>query len=123
VLAVMVVPHRPAMRAAKMLSTIDVLSGGRLVVSIGAGWLQAEFDAVVMTPFAERGRVTDEYLRVFRSVWTEEAPRFEGSWVEVDGIFFNPNRCRSHIRRSGSATKAFRHCAAPQGWATLGIQS
>ena len=90
VLAVMVVPHRPAVLAAKMLSTIDVLSGGRLVVGIGAGWMQAEFDAVVTTPFAERGRVTDEYLRAFRSVWTEEAPRFAGSWVRVDGIFFEP---------------------------------
>jgi alkanesulfonate monooxygenase SsuD/methylene tetrahydromethanopterin reductase-like flavin-dependent oxidoreductase (luciferase family) len=60
VLAVMVVPHRPAVLAAKMLSTIDVLSAGRLVVGIGAGWLQAEFDAIVPTPFIERGRVTDE---------------------------------------------------------------
>ncbi|MBV8088126.1 MAG: TIGR03619 family F420-dependent LLM class oxidoreductase [Alphaproteobacteria bacterium] len=90
VLAVMVVPHRPAVLAAKMLSTIDVLSGGRLVVGIGTGWLQAEFDAVVTTPFAERGRVTDEYLRAFSSMWTEEAPRFEGSWVKVDGILFEP---------------------------------
>ena len=61
VLAVLVVPHRPAVLAAKMLSTIDVLSEGRLVVGIGAGWLKAEFDAVVTTPFAERGAVTDEY--------------------------------------------------------------
>ncbi|HLY88711.1 MAG TPA: LLM class flavin-dependent oxidoreductase, partial [Acetobacteraceae bacterium] len=55
VLAVLVVPHRPAVLAAKMLSTIDVLSEGRLVVGVGAGWLKAEFDAVVTTPFAERG--------------------------------------------------------------------
>ena len=47
VLAVLVVPHRPAVLAAKMLSTIDVLSEGRLVIGIGAGWLKAEFDAVV----------------------------------------------------------------------------
>src|SRR5204862_6116824 len=84
VLAVMVVPHRPAVLAAKMLATIDVLSGGRLVVGIGAGWLQPEFEAVVTTPFAARGRVTDEYLGAFRSLWTAEAPRFEGSWAKFD---------------------------------------
>jgi alkanesulfonate monooxygenase SsuD/methylene tetrahydromethanopterin reductase-like flavin-dependent oxidoreductase (luciferase family) len=73
-----------------MLSTIDVLSGGRLVIGIGAGWLQAEFDAVVTTPFAERGRVTDEYVRAFRSLWTEEAPRFAGRWARFDRILFEP---------------------------------
>jgi len=90
VLAVMVVPHRPAVLAAKMLSTIDILSGGRLVVGIGAGWLQAEFEAVVGPPFADRGRVTDEYLNAFRSLWTQEAPRFDGDWVKYDGIVFGP---------------------------------
>src|SRR5437764_12538155 len=86
VLAVLVVPHRPAVLAAKMLATIDVLSGGRLVVGIGAGWLEAEFDAVAVTPFAERGRVTDEYLQAFRTLWTEEAPRFAGRSVEFENI-------------------------------------
>ncbi|MBV9685667.1 MAG: LLM class flavin-dependent oxidoreductase [Alphaproteobacteria bacterium] len=76
VLAVMVVPHRPAVLAAKMLSTIDVLSGGRLVVGIGAGWLEAEFDAVVGPAFAARGRVTDEYIAAFPGLWTQETPRF-----------------------------------------------
>jgi len=90
VLAVMVVPHRPAVLAAKMLSTIDVLSGGRLTVGIGAGWLQAESDAVVGTPFVERGRVSDEYLMAFRQLWTEESPRFAGTWVKFGEIFFEP---------------------------------
>ena len=90
VLAVMVVPHRPAVLAAKMLATIDVLSGGRLVVGIGAGWLQAEFDAVVTTPFAARGAVTDEFLKAFHVLWTEEAPRFDGNWVAFDRIIFEP---------------------------------
>jgi probable F420-dependent oxidoreductase len=90
VLAVMVVPHRPAVLAAKMLATIDVLSGGRLVVGVGAGWLKAEFDAVVTTPFAERGAVTDEYLRAFRRLWTETKPRIEGRHVTYDGLVFEP---------------------------------
>src|SRR6267378_2234062 len=75
VAAVLVVPHRPAVLAAKMLATLDVLSGGRLVVGIGAGWLKTEFDAVVGPPFAERGAVTDEYIDAFRVLWTESAPR------------------------------------------------
>src|SRR5712664_1186889 len=54
VAAVLVVPHRPAVLAAKMLATLDVLSGGRLVVGIGAGCLKTEFDAVVGTRFAGR---------------------------------------------------------------------
>jgi len=90
VLAVLVVPHRPAVLAAKQLATIDVLSGGRLTVGIGAGWLKAEFDAVVTTPFAERGAVTDEYVAAFRSLWTEKKPRIDGKYVHYDGLLLEP---------------------------------
>jgi probable F420-dependent oxidoreductase len=90
VAAVLVVPHRPAVLAAKMLATLDVLSGGRLVVGIGAGWLKAEFDAVVTTPFAERGAVTDEYIDAFRVLWTEAKPRFAGRYTKFDGIVLEP---------------------------------
>ncbi len=90
VAAVMVVPHRPAVLAAKMLATLDVLSGGRLVVGIGAGWLKSEFDAVVTTPFAERGAVTDEYIDAFKTLWSERQPRFTGRYVKIDGIALEP---------------------------------
>ena len=90
VAAVLVVPHRPAVLAAKMLATLDVLSGGRLVVGIGAGWLKTEFDAVVTTPFAERGAVTDEYIDTFKVLWTEAAPRFAGRYTNFDGIVLEP---------------------------------
>ncbi|MEA2854818.1 MAG: hypothetical protein QOE02_4839, partial [Rhodospirillaceae bacterium] len=90
VAAVLVVPHRPAVLAAKMLATLDVLSGGRLVVGIGAGWLKTEFDAVVTTPFPERGAVTDEYIDAFRVLWTEASPRFAGRYTRFDGIVLEP---------------------------------
>jgi probable F420-dependent oxidoreductase len=90
VLAVLVVPHRPAVLAAKMLTSLDVLSGGRLTVGVGAGWLEAEFDAVVTTPFAERGAVTDAYLDAFRALWTEDKPRIAGKYVRYDGLVFDP---------------------------------
>ena len=90
VLAVMVVPHRPAVLAAKMLTTIDVLSEGRLVIGIGAGWLQAEFDAVVTTPFAERGAVTDEYLQAFQALWTDEHAKFDGKYSRFSNLVFQP---------------------------------
>ena len=89
-LAVLVVPHRPAVLAAKMLATIDVLSEGRLVIGIGAGWLKAEFDAVVTTPFAERGAVTDEYLEAFRALWTQEHARFDGRYTRFADLIFLP---------------------------------
>jgi probable F420-dependent oxidoreductase len=90
VLAVMVVPHRTAVVAAKMLSTIDVLSGGRLVVGIGAGWLKAEIDAVAATPFAERGAVTDEYLDAFRAIWTQERVTFRGKYTRIEDLLIDP---------------------------------
>src|SRR5579883_1168965 len=79
-----------AVLAAKQLATIDVLSRGRLVVGIGAGWLKSEFDAVVTTPFAERGAVTDEYVAAFRTLWTEDKPKIAGKYVRFDGLVLDP---------------------------------
>ena len=66
--AVVVVPHRPAVFTAKAVATMDVLSGGRIDLGIGAGWLHEEFEAVGAPDFDARGRVTDEYLEAFRTL-------------------------------------------------------
>ena len=124
VAAVLVVPHRQAVLAAKMLSTIDVLSGGRLTVGIGTGWLEVEFNAVVTTPFAERGAVTDEYLAAFRALWTEERPRFDGKYVRFADIVFEPKPAqRPHppIWVGGEAPPALRRAARHgQAWYPIG---
>ena len=88
--SVMVVPHRPAVLTAKMLATIDVLSGGRLTLGIGAGWLKEEFEAIEAPDFAARGKVTDEYIMAFLELWTNDKPRFAGEHVRFDNILFEP---------------------------------
>jgi len=88
--SVMVVPHRPAVLTAKMLATIDVLSGGRLTLGIGAGWLKEEFEAIEAPDFAARGKVTDEYIKAFLELWTNDKPRFAGEHVRFDNILFEP---------------------------------
>ena len=87
---VMVVPHRPPVFTAKALATIDVLSQGRVTVGCGAGWMDEEFKAIGAPPFAERGKVTDEYLRIFKTLWTEDDPRFEGNYARFENIIFLP---------------------------------
>src|SRR5436305_2805049 len=66
VLSVMVVPHRPAVLTAKLLSTIDFLSKGRLTLGIGVGWCREEFEAIGAAPFDDRGHVTDEWMAAFK---------------------------------------------------------
>lgn len=124
VAAVLVVPHRPAVLAAKMLATLDVLSGGRLVVGIGAGWLKTEFDAVVTTPFPERGAVTDEYIDAFKLLWTEHAPKFAGRYTKFDGIVLEPKpvqRPHPPIWVGGEGPAALRRTArAGNAWYPIG---
>jgi probable F420-dependent oxidoreductase len=88
--AVAVVPYRGAVHTAKIAATIDVLSGGRMVMGVGAGWMKEEFEALNAPPFEERGRVTDEWLQAFKILWTEEAPRFEGRHVSFTNVAFAP---------------------------------
>lgn len=90
VTAVMVVPYRQPVLAAKMLSTIDILSGGRLTVGAGTGWIQDEFEALAAPNFAERGGVTNEYLEVMKMLWTDEVAEFEGKHIQVAGIALEP---------------------------------
>jgi probable F420-dependent oxidoreductase len=114
VTSVMVVPHRPAVLAAKQLASIDVLSGGRLAVGIGAGWMREEFEALQTEPFEARGAVTDDYLLAFRELWTSDAPRFAGTYTRFAGIDFSPKpvqRPHPPIWVGGESPPAMRRAA------------
>jgi probable F420-dependent oxidoreductase len=86
---VLIVPYRNAVVTAKMISSLDALSGGRVVFGIGAGWVAAE-SAILGVPFAERGAMTDEYLEAMQELWTKQAPSFSGKYTQFSGIKFEP---------------------------------
>ena len=86
---VLIVPYRNAVVTAKMISSLDALSGGRVVFGIGAGWVAAE-SAMLNVPFAERGAMTDEYLEAMQELWTKPAPSFSGKYTQFSGLKFEP---------------------------------
>ena len=95
--SVMVVPYRAPVHTAKILATIDVLSGGRLVLGCGAGWMREEFEAIGAPDFDARGRVTDEYLMAFRALWEQEAPEFDGEFARVGNLVFQPKPAQARV--------------------------
>ena len=124
VTAVVVVPHRNPLLAAKALATLDVLSQGRLVLGIGVGWMPEEFEALGLPPFEERGAVTDEYIRAFKELWTSDYPSFEGKYIRFDNISFLPHPVQKPhppIWVGGESRPALRRTAElANGWYPLG---
>src|SRR3954453_22188827 len=78
--SVLVLPYRHPLHLAKELATLDVLSGGRVLLGAAAGWLEAEFDALDV-PFAERGARTDEAIDAIRACWEQRPVEFSGPTV------------------------------------------
>jgi probable F420-dependent oxidoreductase len=87
---VLVIPYRNPVLTAKMLATIDVLSGGRVILTAGVGWLKEAFTALE-ADYDNRGKVTNEYLELMRTIWTDPRPHFEGAHYRLArGLRFNP---------------------------------
>lgn len=88
--SVVVVPHRPPVLTAKLFQTADILSGGRVIAGVGAGWMKEEFAALGTPPFEERGAVTDEYIQAWKALWTQDRPSMHGKYVQFDNVMFEP---------------------------------
>ncbi|MGH7771350.1 MAG: LLM class F420-dependent oxidoreductase [Candidatus Binatia bacterium] len=88
-MSVLVLPYRHPLYWAKVSTTIDHLSKGRLILGVGVGWMVEEFDALEV-PFEERGRLSDEQLDIINLLWKEERPRFEGRYYRFGEISFYP---------------------------------
>jgi len=84
-----IMPYRNPVLTAKHVATLDHLSGGRLVLAVGTGWLREEFDALAV-PFARRGRRTDEYLAICKALWSGDEARFEGETYQLPPVRTGP---------------------------------
>jgi probable F420-dependent oxidoreductase len=88
--SVLVVPYRNPVVTAKMLASLDVVSNGRMILGAGVGWLREEFEALGAPPFEDRGRVTDEYLKIMRTCWTTAPASYEGRYYRFAPVYALP---------------------------------
>lgn len=86
---VLILPQRNPVVLAKELATLDHLSAGRLLLGIGVGWLEEEFDAIGV-PFGERAARTDEHVAALRALWSEEAASFSGEFTSFTDCVVAP---------------------------------
>jgi probable F420-dependent oxidoreductase len=87
--SVYVIPYRNPVVTAKLIATLDALSGGRVIFGAGVGWLREEFRALGADP-RRRGRVTDEYLEVCRRLWRDAVPSFAGAHYRLPPVRTGP---------------------------------
>jgi probable F420-dependent oxidoreductase len=86
---ILVLPHHNPVLLAKSLASLDVVSGGRLTVGFGGGYVEQEFRALGV-PFRRRGAITDDSIAAIRALWTQELPRHAGRFARFDDIRFEP---------------------------------
>ena len=122
--SVLVLPYHNPIRLAKAAATLDVLSGGRLILGVGVGAIENEMEAMG-SPFKERGAFTDEAIAVMRTLWTEEDPRFVGTYSRFTGMKFSPKPRQTPsipVVVGGVSRAAIRRAARlGDGWQPLGL--
>jgi probable F420-dependent oxidoreductase len=120
---VIILPQRQAVVLAKQLASLDVLSNGRLVFGLGVGWCEPEMRSTG-APFAERGRVADDYLAAMRTLWTQPKPAHRGPYVSFDGVQAMPRPVQAPIPIvvGGRTPPAYRRAVTKgHGWYGFGL--
>jgi len=124
VTSVAVIPHRNPVFMAKSIATTDQLSGGRVVLGCGAGWMREEFEALGVPDFDARGRITNEYLEAMKVLWTETSAGYAGEFVRFAGVAADPKPVQKPhppIWIGGESPAALRRTAAlGNGWYPFG---
>ena len=117
--SVLVAPYRQPLVLAKQLSTLDYLSGGRIVFGVGIGHHDKEFELLGVNR-DDRAAMTDEYLEALNILWTEERPEYNGKFVQFDDIVFEPKPVQKNgmpVWVGGNSRPAIRRAARyGNGW-------
>jgi probable F420-dependent oxidoreductase len=118
---VLVAPYRNPVLVAKMAASADRISGGRLILGLGVGYIRGEFEALGAPDYAARGAVTDEYIDVMRALWSSDgACSFHGTHVRFDDVHFAPTPTRLPIWVGGNGARALTRAAQRgDGWHPL----
>jgi probable F420-dependent oxidoreductase len=103
--SVLVIPYRPAVLTAKQIATLQELSGERLILGAGVGWLRQEFEVLGVDP-RKRGALTDETLQVLHTLFANDINSYEGKLVRFPAFVFAPRPARPPIWVGGSGPKA-----------------
>jgi probable F420-dependent oxidoreductase len=123
---VLIIPYRNPVLTAKILSTLDVLSGGRLILGAGVGWMEEEFKAMGLDTYKERGAVTDEYLQIYKELWTKEDASFDGKYYQISDTGFEPKPVQKPhppIWIGGHSGPAVHRAARyGDGWMPIGLR-
>ena len=123
---VLILPYRNPVLTAKMLATLDVLSSGRLILGVGVGWMEEEFQALGLDTYAQRGAVSDEYIQLFKELWTKDEPEFHGEHYQISGVGFQPKPVQKPhppIWIGGHTNAAIRRAAKyGDGWMPIGLR-
>jgi probable F420-dependent oxidoreductase len=110
---------------AKLVATLDNLSGGRVVLGVGAGWLREEFDALGVGPFERRGEMLDEHIAVMRALWFLDVASYEGRHYRLPAVRSAPHPARREgppIWIGGASEAALRRVAAiGDGWQPMAV--
>jgi probable F420-dependent oxidoreductase len=93
---ILILPQRNPVITAKAIATLDHLSGGRLDIGVGVGWLEEEFNALGV-PFQARGKRLDEYIDAMRVLWTEDKASFHGEFVDFENCIMRPRPAQGTV--------------------------
>jgi len=107
--------------SARAVATLDLLSGGRAEIGIGAGWLRAEWDAAGLD-FTHRGERLDEALHVCKRLWSEEIIEHHGRYFDFGEVMFEPKpvqKPRPPLLIGGESEAALRRAARNDGWIAM----